>query len=112
MLTSDEIDEVHARLRLRFDAGEIGEDTYFCGVIGISSQLATAGLCDDAARMLSRVPVSYIRTVLPVQMAENGVVLQLATSLAKALDSAGLAIAPDEEIPLPLASPTETAYRN
>lgn len=96
-------DQAHAAIRCALDAGEISEDTYFKGVVGLAAQMAEEKLYDDAATMLSKVSVSYIRTVLPVQM-ESEMVFTNALGLAKDLEAAGLAVAPDEEVLMPVAS--------
>lgn len=94
--------DAHVGLRQMYAAGEIGEDTYFRGVVDIAVQMSKEGCVDDAATMLSKLSFRYVRTVLPVQMEQDPGLRAAAGQLARVLEAAGLAIAADEEIPATL----------
>ncbi len=100
MTLASELDAVHSVIHRSFLAGEIGEDSYFHGIISIAYGMVQMGATRDATQLVTKISDRYLQMVLPVEMEEDPAFFEAATKLAAALHAAGEAVPAEDEIPL------------
>lgn len=79
------LDETHVALRNLYRNGQIEEQDYFKGIIGLAARWILLGRREDAISLVCELTPDYVRVGMPYQMSQDEDFRVVAHSIAEAV---------------------------